>query len=164
MRTSVPSGAAYTPSQGTKSASTGSFSSRSLVSSSPRSTVRLTIVILDAPARATSTPMARAAPPAPKMTTFLPEGSVSSRRDSTKPLPSVFSPIHCPSFRTTQFTAPMRDADSPSPSRYSITFTLCGMVQLNPWKPMALAPFTASSRPSGATSMVRYRQSNSWWR
>lgn len=36
--------------------------------------------------------MARAAPPAPKMTTFLPEGSVSSRRDSTKPLPSVFSP------------------------------------------------------------------------
>jgi hypothetical protein len=49
-------------------------------------------VILVAPARATSTPMARAAPPAPNITTFLPVGSVSSRSDSTNPLPSVFSP------------------------------------------------------------------------
>ena len=74
MRTSVPEGMVKVFSQGMKLADTGNLSSRRVVSSSPRSAERFTIIISVAPARATSTPMALAAPPAPKITTFLPCG------------------------------------------------------------------------------------------
>ena len=53
-------------------------------------------------------------------------GSTSSRSDWRKPLPSVFSPINLPSRATAQFTAPMTAANSPSPSRWAMTVTLCG--------------------------------------
>ena len=71
--------------------------------------------------------------PAPKINTRLPSGSTTGRSDARKPLPSVFSPMYRPSRRTTQLTAPITAADSPRPSRCSMTATLCGRVQLNPW-------------------------------
>ncbi len=81
-------------------------------------------MIFDAPASAISTPMARAAPPAPKMITDLFLGSIFSVSDCRKPLPSVFSPISLSPLRTTQFTAPMIFADSLRLSRYLMTSTL----------------------------------------
>ncbi len=117
-----------------------------------------------APASAASTAIARAAPPAPKITSDRPAGSTTVFSASRKPCPSVFSPIQRPSRATTQLTAPITSADAPSPSRCSITATLCGIEQLKPTQPIALAPRTASPSASGATSQFRYRAASPWWR
>ena len=108
-----------------------------------------------APASAASTAIARAAPPAPRITSDRPAGSTTVRSASRNPWPSVFSPIQRPSRSTTQLTAPITSADSPSPSRCSITATLCGIEQLKPAQPIARAPRTASPSASGATSQFR---------
>ena len=117
-----------------------------------------------APASASSTAIARAAPPAPNSTTRFPAGSTTVRSDVRNPWPSVFSPIQPPSRRTAQLTAPMIDADSASPSRCSITATLCGIEQLKPTQPIAAAPRTASPSAAGVTSQFMYRAAISWWR
>ena len=61
-------------------------------------------------------PIALDAPPAPNNSIDFPAGSAISRKLDTNPLPSVFSPMNCPSRLTTQLTAPIRAADSPNPS------------------------------------------------
>jgi hypothetical protein len=152
---SVPSGMRWAPSHTTRSASVEVPSASSATSSAPRASLRLTMVIRAAPASAVSTAIARAAPPAPKTTTVAPDGSATVRSAVTKPWPSVFSPIQRPSRRTTQLTAPISAADSPSPSRCSTTATLWGREQLKPIQPIARAPRTASPNPSGATSQLR---------
>ena len=106
------------------------------------------------PAKADSTAIARAAPPAPSSTSEAPAGSTTVRSEATNPLPSVFSPIHRPSRSTTQLTAPISDADSASSSSHWITVTLCGSEQLKPFQPIARAPRTASPNASGATSQL----------
>ena len=110
-------------------------------------------MILLAPARASSTPTARAAPPAPNITTVFPAGSITPSRDFKKPLPSVFSPINLPSRRTAQLTAPITEADSPIPSKCLITANLFGIEQLNPIQPIAFAPATTPPKLSGPTSI-----------
>jgi hypothetical protein len=127
----------------------------SAASVSPRSRPRLTTVILAAPASAASTAIARAAPPAPRITSDFPAGSTTFRSAAMKPWPSVFSPIQAPSRRTAVLTAPISAADSPRPSRCSITATLWGIEQLKPIQPIARAPRTASASASGATSQLR---------
>ena len=119
----------------------------------PRTSSRFTTMIFLAPARASSTPTARAAPPAPNITTVLPAGSITPSSDFKKPLPSVFSPIYLPSLSTAQLTAPITEADSPIPSRCSITANLFGIEQLNPIQPIAFAPATTSPNFSGPTSI-----------
>jgi hypothetical protein len=100
------------------------FALSNAVSSSPRSRPRFTTVILAAPASAASTAIARAAPPAPRITSDFPAGSTTVRSAAMKPWPSVFSPIQAPSRDTAVLTAPITAADSPRPSRCSITATL----------------------------------------
>ncbi len=73
----------------------------------PRSPARLTIVIVLAPASASSTAIARAAPPAPRITTESPATCRIVVTDSRKPLPSVLSPTSSPSRMVTQLTAPI---------------------------------------------------------
>ena len=125
-------------------------------SSSPRETLRLMMCSFFAPSSAHSTPMALAAPPAPRIATTLPASGMSaSFRERTKPLPSVFSPISLPSRTATVFTAPMMRAASLSSSRYSSTATLWGMVRLMPFMSMARMPFIASSSFSTGTRQVR---------
>ena len=106
---------------------------------------------------ASSTAIARAAPPAPKIHIVFPSGLRTSEKAVRNPFPSVFSPINFPSRLTTQFTAPIMDADSPRPSNIGITETLCGAERLNPSQFIALAPITASCNPSGKTSVLIYR-------
>ena len=127
----------------------------SAASSSPRSRPRLTTVIDAAPASAASTAIARAAPPAPRITSDFPAGSTTVCSAARKPWPSVFSPIQRAVAPTAELTAPITSADSPSPSRCSITATLCGIEQLKPTQPIARAPRTASPSASGATSQFR---------
>ena len=58
---------------------------------------------------------------------------------------------------TTQLTAPMTPADSPSPSRCRMTATLCGKAAIEAAKPHGdRAARTASPRFSGVTSMLMY--------
>src|SRR4051794_13861919 len=125
----------------------------------PRSGLRFTRVMVEAPARASSTAMARAAPPAPRITARTPAGDRIVARDWRNPLPSVFSPISSPPRLIAQFTAPMISAAGFRRSSSGITATLWGIVQLKPCQFMARAPRTASPRCSGRTSTVRYRQS-----
>ena len=153
--TSADSGRRYGSVDGTNVATTGVRSSSSSTSWPPRRRLRLTTVIDAAPARAVSTVMARAAPPAPNTTTCLSAGSTTERNEARKPWPSVFSPTNWSPCRTAQLTAPMIDADAASSSRCAITATLWGSEQLNPAQPIARAPRTASPRSAGATSQLR---------
>ena len=130
-------GTASVPSQGSATACTDVLASRMPTSSFRLGALRLAMVTRLAPARASSTATARAAPPAPRMTTSRPAGSMpSSRMDQTKPEPSVLEPMRRPSgWRTMVLTAPLISDDGSSPSSSGMTATLCGMVQLSPPKP-----------------------------
>ena len=87
-------GMATVPSQGMYPAAQGVFSAMTRARSSPRSRLRLMTVMCFAPASAHSTPMALPAPPAPSRTMFFPSmGAPCICMASTKPLPSVFSPM-----------------------------------------------------------------------
>ena len=109
-----------------------------------------------APARASSTQMARDAPPAPNTITRLPLTSTPlEARDIMKPLPSVFSPKRRPLSLTIMLTAPMSLALSEISSRYFMTSILWGMVQLMPRILKALRPLMAFSSWSLSTSRVR---------
>ena len=114
---------------GTNVALAGVCSRSRLTSSCPRRPSRLTTMTEAAPASATSTEIARAAPPAPNTTTAWPLGSTLVRNDERKPWPSVFSPVSPFSRFTTQFTAPMICADGARSSRYDRTVCLWGIEQ-----------------------------------
>ena len=86
-----------------KTGCTGSFSWRSVVNSPPTTGAVNNGNLRSSAMRLQQT--ARAAHRTEDNHLF-PLGSVSSWREETKPFPSVFSPIHFPSLRTTQFTAP----------------------------------------------------------
>ena len=124
--------------QGRYSACAGVLSAIRAASSAPRCALRLMTEIFAAPASAHSTPMARAAPPAPRSVTCFPSSVPPFfRRAATKPLPSLFSPIQRPPRQTTVLTAPMMDADTPISSSSGRIWILCGMVRFAPRKPMA---------------------------
>ena len=79
-----------------------------------------------------------------------------SINDVTKPFPSVFSPMSCPSCTRMEFTAPIIFAAGESSSRNGMTAILCGIVRFSPLMPMARIPAIASFKFSFSTFMVMY--------
>mmetsp|Transcript_23696 Transcript_23696/g.93977 ORF Transcript_23696/g.93977 Transcript_23696/m.93977 type:complete len:249 (-) Transcript_23696:88-834(-) len=104
----------------------------------------------------TALAMARAAPPAPRMSTEV--RSVMRRpewtsRPSTKPRPSKFAPSHVPSGSwRTQLTAPIRRASFDTRAHSAYAASLCGRVMTAPSKlATSASPARAVASASGAT-------------
>ncbi len=92
---SVPTGTRYIPSQTVDVAAAGVRSRTRLASCTPRSGRRLTIVNRLAPAGASSTVMALAAPPAPRITQLRARTARTDDTDSRNPLPSARMWAYC---------------------------------------------------------------------
>ena len=95
----------------------------------------------------------------------LPAGSATRRMPSTKPLPSVFSPISRPSRTHHAVDGPHQRCRLAQPVEMLDDGDLVRDGAVEAAK--AHRPRTRPPRPrgrSGTTSMVRYRQSRPWWR
>jgi len=92
----VPAGRATSPCQGCQIAGTPLARLTVAATSSPCSCRRVTRVRWAAPAQASSTAMARPAPPAPSITTRWPASGATLAIAFTTPLPSLLWPIRRP--------------------------------------------------------------------
>jgi hypothetical protein len=104
-----PSGVAFTStSYGTRPSSSNPPALAALVAAatSRACSARRASTATRAPARTSANAAALAAPPAPRMTTLRPAGSMRRRSGTSTPSPSVLKPTSRPSCATTVFAEP----------------------------------------------------------
>lgn len=109
------------------------------------------MMISEAPSWYSWAAMARAEPPAPRITALMPMGFRLSLSESIKPRPSVLWPINWLLTLRMVFTAPQRTADSSKWSKWGMTVSLWGTVTLTPVRFSARIEDMAVGRLAGVT-------------